>query len=325
MISPQLGTQEIFRTSDYSIRSYDEYVSEEYERANDEKPLYTGRYLLIYTNGNTQNFSSYIKNLESTSGFRVASINDFNIEEFDEESIEDVDLLLYEDLGVALIGTEDKERVKNLDTSSQEHVIQPEKIVYVPKDLPTSQESPETWGVQITQTINSKYSGNGVKIAVLDTGFDIDHPDFSGRTIQYKSFVPTETIDDKHGHGTHCIGIACGNTDSNGKRYGVANNSDIYAEKVLNNQGSGAQSWILNGINWAVRNNCEIISMSLGSRVYPGQGYDIAYERAAKFALDNGSLIVAASGNESRRSRGIFQPIGSPANCPSILAVAAID
>jgi subtilisin family serine protease len=78
-------------------------------------------------------------------------------------------------------------------------------------------------------------------------------------------------------------------------------------------------------MTWAANNGCRVISMSLGSRVFPGQSYDVAYERAAQFALSKGTVIVAAAGNESRRSKNQFSPVGSPADCPSILAVAAID
>src|SRR5690606_34612384 len=128
-----------------------------------------------------------------------------------------------------------------------------------------------------------------------------------------------------HGHGTHCIGSACGSVDVNGQRYGVAPESLIYAGKVLSNEGSGAQSWILNGITWAANNGCKVISMSLGSQVFPGQSYDLAYERAAQFAVSKGAALVAAAGNESRRSWNQFNPVGSPADCPSILSVAALD
>lgn len=105
----------------------------------------------------------------------------------------------------------------------------------------------------------------------------------------------------------------------------MATNAHIYVGKVLSNQGSGAQSWILNGMSWAANGGCKVLSMSLGSPVSEGESYDIAYERAAQFALSKGTLIVAAAGNDSRRSRNRFSPVASPADCPSILAVAAID
>ena len=65
--------------------------------------------------------------------------------------------------------------------------------------------------------------------------------------------------------------------------------------------------------------------MSLGTPVQPGEIYDIAYERAARFALSKGALLVAAAGNDSDRSLQRFCPVSSPADCPSILAVGAID
>ncbi len=160
---------------------------------------------------------------------------------------------------------------------------------------------------------------------MLDTGFDTRHPDFGERSLTTFSFVPNETVEDQHGHGTHCIGIACGQTDTQRIRYGVATGADMYVGKVLSNRGSGAQAWVLDGMTWAANQGCRVLSMSLGSRVFPGQSYDIAYERAAQFALSKGTLIVAAAGNESRRSKNQFSPVGSPADCPSILAVGAID
>lgn len=164
------------------------------------------------------------------------------------------------------------------------------------------------------------YTGNGIKVAVLDTGMDLAHPDFSGRTIISRSFVPDQAVQDLHSHGTHCIGTACGPlkpSDTSKPRYGVAYKSKIYAGKVLNNQGSGADGWILAGINWAIANKCQVISMSLGAAV-SGSGYSAAYEAAAKAALNAGCLIVAAAGNDTNR------PVSHPANCPSIMAVGAV-
>jgi subtilisin family serine protease len=183
-----------------------------------------------------------------------------------------------------------------------------------------------TWGLQNTKTVvgfplSQTRTGAGIKVAVLDTGMDINHPDFAGRTIVHQSFVPGEAIDDVHGHGTHCIGTACGPlepTDPNQPRYAVAYACDIYAGKVLSNAGSGADSWILAGINWAIANGCQVISMSLGARTSQ-DGYSAAYENAARAALDAGCLIVAAAGNDY----GL--PVSHPANCPSIMAVGAVD
>ncbi len=187
-------------------------------------------------------------------------------------------------------------------------------------------ESVDTWGLQATKVVNSCYSGQGIKIAVLDTGFDFNHPDFIGRTIQSKSFISGEEVQDGHGHGTHCIGTALGALKPNQlPRYGIAYNAEIYVGKVLSNQGSGADGGILQGIEWAIANGCQVISMSLGSPTQVGTPYSRIYEAVAQRALSRGTLIVAAAGNESRRDQGIVRPVGRPANCPSIMAVAALD
>jgi subtilisin family serine protease len=107
-------------------------------------------------------------------------------------------------------------------------------------------------------------------------------------------------------------------------RYGVAYNAEIFVGKVLSNQGSGADGGILAGIDWAIGNGCQIISMSLGAPTRRGATYSPIYEEVAKRALSQGTLIIAAAGNESNRP-GFINPVARPANCPSIMAVAALD
>jgi hypothetical protein len=287
-----------------------------------DKPLYTGRYLIKLIDG--QDCRVVRKVLESKLGFKVACSDDFKDIAITEFGIENSDALIYKDLGIALIDGEEQQ-IKRIQSATTNFIIEPEKIVYLPGDIQGVPDISSTWGLRATKVIHSNFTGKGVKVAVLDTGLDLQHPDFTGRQIHAESFVPNEAVEDLHGHGTHCIGTACGKTDINHKRYGIASDSVIYAGKVLSNQGSGAQSWILNAITWAVKNGCKVISMSLGSKVFPSQSYDLAYERVAQYALSKGCIIVAAAGNDSIRSQNVFAPVGSPADCPSILAVAAID
>lgn len=182
-----------------------------------------------------------------------------------------------------------------------------------------------TWGLQATGVSQSKFTGKGVRVAVLDTGFDLQHPDFVGRQITTSSFVAGQTVQDGNGHGTHCIGTACGpRRPGTLPRYGVAPDAEIFAGKVLSNQGSGSDSGILAGINWAITNKCAVISMSLGAAVRPGGSFSTIFETVARRALAAGTLIVAAAGNGSSRP-GFIDPVGHPANCPSILSVAALD
>lgn len=191
-----------------------------------------------------------------------------------------------------------------------------------------------TWGLQATRVSQSRFSGKDVRIAVLDTGFNLNHPDFLGRIVVSETFIEGQAVDDLNGHGTHCIGTALGPQQPAGfvRRYGCAFRGEIFAGKVLSNEGSGADRGILAGINWAIANQVRIISMSLGAPVGPGESFSPIYETVAQRALRStpGTLIIAAAGNESRLP-GTNQrlepprPVGRPANCPSILAVAAVD
>lgn len=189
-----------------------------------------------------------------------------------------------------------------------------------------------TWGLLATGAARSRLTGQGIRVAVLDTGFDSGHPDFRGRNITRFSAIPASQPDsgpgDVNGHGTHCIGTSCGSRRSSvgrRRRYGVAVGADIVSGKVLrqgsNGGASGADAWILAGIDRAIRLQSQVISMSLGS-----QGpVSAAYETAGRRALRAGSLIIAAAGNDSSRNRGIIRPVSRPANARSIIAVAAVD
>lgn len=188
-----------------------------------------------------------------------------------------------------------------------------------------------TWGLIATGSGSSHATGAGIRVAVLDSGMDLGHPDYRNRAIRHAVFQTSAVdpdINDVNGHGTHCIGTACGPQRSHfGPRYGVAPEADIYAGKVLaqvpgRNTASGGDFAILRGIQWALSNGCPIISMSLGSAATGS--FSQAYEQAAKRALGMGSLIIAATGNDSARP-GHVAPVGRPANCPSILGVAAVD
>jgi subtilisin len=181
-----------------------------------------------------------------------------------------------------------------------------------------------TWGLQATRVNSSRVSGQGIKVAVLDTGMDLAHPDFRGRRFTQQSFIPGQTAQDGHSHGTHCIGTSCGpeHPPTGVRRYGCAFAADIFVGKVLNNSGGSAGSSVLNGMNWAVANKCQVISMSLGA---PVNQVSQAFEQAGQRALAAGCLIIAAAGNNANRTGGNTGFVEQPANSPSIMAVAALD
>ncbi|MFF8619246.1 S8 family serine peptidase [Streptomyces sp. NPDC015350] len=190
---------------------------------------------------------------------------------------------------------------------------------------PALDEQTTTWGLQAIRANASGLTGRGVRIAVLDTGVDTDHPDLAGRIEETASFVADETVEDGHGHGTHCIGTAAGPAQpQQGPRYGVATEARVLAGKVLNNEGDGTDGQILAGMEWAIAKGAKVISMSLGGRVELGELFPQTYEILAERALQLGTVIVAAAGNHSLRP-GFVSPVDVPANCPSILAVGSLD
>lgn len=268
------------------------------------------------------------------------------------------DAVIFERLGVAVVGADPADAgdmAARAEDDARILAIEPERILYAIEQPPLSLEyvrgfrdgvsclydqlkaagpgdaaEPSfsdndsfTWGLQATQASVSSQTGADIAVAILDTGFDLEHPDFAGRAIVSQSFVDGQPVQDGNGHGTHCVGTACGPQDPPGsRRYGVAPLATIYVGKVLNDQGAGTDSEILAGIDWALANNVHVISMSLGADV---QEVSQTYETVGRRALDAGTLIVAAAGNNAERSAGNVGFVGVPANSPSIMAIGAVD
>jgi subtilisin len=183
-----------------------------------------------------------------------------------------------------------------------------------------------TWGLVATKVVDSPLSGKGIRIAILDTGLDLTHPDFVGRHIVTKNFVGDDRpFHDGVGHGTHCTGTAAGSLHpTQGPRYGIAYDAAIYSGRVLDDGGHGGDFNILQGIEWAVEQKCDLISLSLGKPWMPGDPvYSPAYESAARQALEAGCLLVVAAGNEAANPQ-YPGAVGTPGNSPSVLTVAAV-
>ena len=192
-----------------------------------------------------------------------------------------------------------------------------------------------TWGLKSigVATALSAPTGKGVKVAVLDTGIDLTHPDLQDKVVEgvsAVSFVTGIDVQDVHGHGTHCAGIIAGPKQSvSGFRYGVAPDVELLVGKVFNNQfrPKATDDDILEGISWAEQNGARIISMSLGSKREVDGKPPVQYETIAAKLLtrkSNSVILIAASGNDSDRPLSTA-PVGNPASCPSVMAVAAID
>jgi subtilisin family serine protease len=242
------------------------------------------------------------------------------------------DAITFGALGLAVVARKPDELAAALErtqaSSSSISAVEPERVLHAivveePEATADFTDDDEfTWGLRATGVDTTQATGEGIKLAVLDTGFEADHPDFAGRTVTTKSFIDGETADDGHGHGTHCIGTSSGPAKpAEGRRYGVAPGVEVFAGKVLNNEGSGEDAGILAGIEWAISNGCRVISMSLGADVREPSA---TYEAVGRRALEAGTLIVAAAGNNANRP-GDPGFVGIPANSVSIMAVAALD
>lgn len=314
------------------------------ERSDDS--LETGRFLVTFKEGAAE---AGLQSLGARS-MRVADARDFKDQAATLESVGDADAVVFPEVGVALVGggaarSRDLSVHAEIASDSPIEVIEPEYFVFsqdgnpgeylrgflraaetIAKDLgqavtPPAEEEEgalawgSTWGLNACRVPPSARSGVGIKVAVLDTGLDLGHPDFAGRPIVSQTFVG-EPVQDLHSHGTHCSGTACGTKTPPGinPRYGVAYRSSIFIGKVLSNSGFSVGGSVIAGMNWAIANRCEVISMSLGGQS-PVQA---AYTAAGQAALNNGLLIIAAAGNAGSTT-------GAPANSPTIMSVASLD
>ena len=237
---------------------------------------------------------------------------------------------VFDRLGVAVVSADPGRHEALLATARQAPsilAVELERWMFgfgAPTAAIAAEEGHATWGLRATGVPESACRAHGVRVAVLDTGFAPVHRDFADRVVVKVSFVPGRTADDRHGHGTHCIGTACGpRRPGTHPAYGIASEAEIYAGKVLDDAGSGTDLSVIAGIDWAVGEGCRVISLSLGAPVRSGEGYSRVYESLARRARALGTLIVAAAGNDSGRP-GYVAPVSHPANCPSILAVAAL-
>lgn len=183
----------------------------------------------------------------------------------------------------------------------------------------------KTWGIDAVKAVSSTLTGKGVRVAIIDTGIDPNHPDLASKIEGTMSFVP-ESINDLIGHGTHVAGTVAGPRTGAALNYGVAPEARLYIAKVFGqNDTGGTDKEIVAAINWAISKKCAIANMSLSSRfpLRPGTRFDPAFDQLAQNALQSGLLLVAASGNASQRP-GVISPVGHPANCPHVVAVGAL-
>jgi subtilisin family serine protease/subtilisin-like proprotein convertase family protein len=168
-------------------------------------------------------------------------------------------------------------------------------------------DSPQAWDIST--------GASGVTIAILDTGVDLDHAEFAGRIVPGYDFVNNDnTAQDDNMHGTACAGIAAARGNNSSGVAGIAWNSMIMPIKILNSNGSGYTSDIVDGVNWARVNGADVISMSLG-----GGGYDASFNSAITAAHNAGVIVISAAGNDNSSN------ISYPAAYSNSMAIGALS
>ncbi len=168
-------------------------------------------------------------------------------------------------------------------------------------------------------TVSTDIAGGGIDVAVIDTGIDYGHPDLDANYAGGYDFANDDSDPkDDNGHGTHCSGVIAAEENSEGV-VGMAPQANILAVKALDKRGSGSVSDICAGIDWAVNNGAEVISMSLGV----GSSYD-TLKNSCDNAYNSGVLVVAASGNDGDGDSSTDE-ISYPAAYSSVIAVGATN
>ncbi|MFC5815610.1 S8 family peptidase [Nonomuraea harbinensis] len=172
--------------------------------------------------------------------------------------------------------------------------------------------APQAWAAGL--------DGAGVKVAVLDTGIDDTHPDLAGKVAEARSFVDgVETVKDGHGHGTHVASTITGSgAASDGRQKGVAPGAELAVGKVLDDNGDGQWSDVIEGMQWAATSGAKVVNMSLGGG--PTDGADPLSQALDNLTAETGALFVVAAGNA-----GQAESVGTPGAARSALTVAATD
>lgn len=222
-------------------------------------------------------------------------------------------------------GSFDEDLKNEIETREEVDFIEPDYKVYT-KAIVTQNDTP-SWGLarishnrKLTSETRTTYTydssaGEGVRAYVIDTGILADHEDFGGRATFGHNAVPGSSDTDRNGHGTH-VSATIGGT-----KYGVAKKATIIGVKVLGDDGSGSNSGVIAGLQWAADHaesggviNKSVVNMSLG-----GQKSQ-AMNSAVAAVIRMGMTVCVAAGNENAPA-----DTSSPASEPTAITVGAID
>jgi subtilisin family serine protease len=155
----------------------------------------------------------------------------------------------------------------------------------------------------------SRQQGEGVRVAVLDTGVQPDHPALRGAVKEHRNFTTDESPYDTNGHGTHVAGVIA----ARGPMTGIAPKVEIVSCKVLGNSGSGNMDSVARAVLFAIEDRCSLVCMSLGAPVASERLRDACHK-----AWKAGVAVICAAGNDGG-------PVCYPAAFPETVGVGAVD
>jgi len=228
-------------------------------------------------------------------------------------------LYVYDIINAIAVETTAKDILETLSPMNEVELIDEDIEVHVMLDTSVPLlKVPEIWrdGVE----------GEGVVVAVIDTGIDDSHPDLKGKVIAKADFTSEKGTDmeniDGNGHGTHVASTIAGTgVASNGKYKGVAPKAKLVAAKVLASNGSGSFSGVIAGIDWAVKQNVHVMNLSLGANVEGSCDGSDPVCQAVDAAMDKGIVVCIAAGNSGPESK----TVGTPGCAKKVITVGATD
>ncbi|MDI6637500.1 MAG: S8 family peptidase [Bacillota bacterium] len=186
---------------------------------------------------------------------------------------------------------------------------------FIPRPRPWPRKQTVPWGITRVRAPEAwgSATGRGVRVAVLDTGIDMSHPDLKAN-IEGGFDCINETTDvvDDNGHGTHVAGTIAA-LDNDFGVVGVAPEARLYAVKAFDSRGQGQVSDIVQGMEWCITNRVQVINMSFGT-ADSSRALTVAINKAA----EAGIVMIAAAGNDGRRDGVLY-----PARDPNVMAVTA--
>ncbi|WP_418275474.1 S8 family peptidase [Isoptericola jiangsuensis] len=170
----------------------------------------------------------------------------------------------------------------------------------------------------VTEAWARDLTGEGVTVAVLDTGYDANHPDLEGRVVGTADFTGGG-MKDSTGHGTHVASTIAGTGAADATRVGMAPDADLLIGHVLGTTG-GQTSWIVDGMEWAVESGADVVNMSLGSTT-TSDCTDPLAQAADELSSTSETLFVVAAGNSGSGR----ETVASPGCAEGVLTVGAVD